>query len=360
MLLLGRVARPYRVTLKIGVNLDPLHWSAQGTEMRDLAASLAADGMQWSRHALVAAQGPTPYEAWENALSTVGITPVAVLALESLLYPDLPIRERIMQSIAWWQPHMSTKTIWQLGNEQDAGPEAPSSWPMTSDDFSWMLKQGREQLGPNVYIIAGSSVTGNANHYRQCDLTPANGIDFHCYEMRTSPTYPAEGWGNGEMQYLYGEFAGFAQTVGKDLWCLEFGADRKRFSGGMSRPEYHSKGLSTLQDYGLTRCAPFCYDRMVDDYNLVEDGSWESVRRFAASIPVPPPTGGGSVSIEELAKKPQRDDPSKPYGIWKGPGIKGTKGAIRAAWADTPDWQALFEIGGEAVVIDSRGVYRPS
>lgn len=75
--------------------------------------------------------------------------------------------------------------------------------------------------------------------------------------------------------------------------------------------------------------------------------------------PNPPPQENG-MSIEELAQKPQRDDPSHPYGIWTGPGIKGTKGAIRAAWADTPDWQALFEIGGEAVVIDSHGVYRPN
>ena len=66
------------------------------------------------------------------------------------------------------------------------------------------------------------------------------------------------------------------------------------------------------------------------------------------------------MTIEEIANKPQRDDPTHNYGIWGHVGIKGTKGGIRAAFADTPDWQTLLEIGGEAVVIDSRGVYRPN
>ncbi len=73
-----------------------------------------------------------------------------------------------------------------------------------------------------------------------------------------------------------------------------------------------------------------------------------------------PPEVLPAMTIEQIAGKPQRDDPSRNYGIWTGPGIKGTKGAIRGAWADTPDWQVLFEIGNEAVVIDSHGVYRPS
>ena len=66
------------------------------------------------------------------------------------------------------------------------------------------------------------------------------------------------------------------------------------------------------------------------------------------------------MTIEDIATKPQRDDPSHNYGIWDHTGIIGTMGAIRAAWADTPDWQAILEIGGEAVVIDSHGIYRPS
>lgn len=206
-------------------------------------ASLAALGAKWVR---CVAYPDEDISGWIRACHQYGMKVLLVLA-----------RESIGQARSGWAANIAKfrgryggqPDAWQVGNEADH--VSPSSWTMSQDDLSMLLRVARFQLGPDVFIVGAGMADGQPSWADSVDWSPVNAFGVHPYAKDPNTAQPYE-----PIDEL---FDGYARQ-GKPLWVTE----------------YHARSLgmaAALRDDPRIQVAlAFCYtDRMVDGFGLIED-----------------------------------------------------------------------------------------
>ena len=168
-------------------------------------ASLAALGARVVR---VVAYPDADLRAWIHGCHDAGLKVLLVLAHESIGGDPTGWPGRIEH---YKNLYFGLLDYVQLGNESDH--ESESSWTLTPDDLSQLLRVGRFVLGQAAYLIGPGLVSGQPSWAGRVDWTPVNALSAHPYAKEP---------GTPELDRLIGGYA--AQAGSHELWVTEYHA----------------------------------------------------------------------------------------------------------------------------------------
>ena len=334
----------------LGVNTDFRHWH----DLDRLARDIRAVGFLWIRSVFL--PGPFLY-LFLLACRAAGLQVLLVVARESLVGGSFEATAKEATKYA----HLVA--AWEIGNEWDQ--ESPSSWDLPGSEVTRLGRCFRTEL-PGALLVLGGQVSGDPNYLEDVDLSVFDGDALHTYGERPDG-WSDSTWGFGWAAELIDNYCTEIEEnhhYPLPIWITEYGAPADDLGGSEAvRSHYYGAMAKTFIRHGRVLAAfPFKWeDDGVEGFGLLDLNrkprpALTVVSAIALSLASSDEEESPTVTIEELATKPQRDDPDHEYGIWGK--IEGN--GPRFAWANTPEWLPIIEINGEAVVIEKNGEpYRP-
>lgn len=178
-------------------------------------ADIAATGAKAIR--VVAVQGHDIRE-WLEEIRSLGIKILLVIARESVGEGDWYTEMR-----KWAVKYGDIIDYLQGGNEYDAAPNSASSWTMSPESLSHLLREARRAFGDDMYIIGAGMCSGVARLADPVDWSPVDAIALQPYG--TLPNRH-ENWSDvpGGFNY-FPELVETYRHLGKPIWVTEIGTD---------------------------------------------------------------------------------------------------------------------------------------
>lgn len=163
-------------------------------------------GARWVR---VVAIGDADLRPWLAHIKRNGIKVLLVIVRESLQsntpwgetvgfwaadYGDLVDAYQLMnEPDAGWDPVAQLSAAERAALTDDEGnPLHGSSWCMDPPEVSKRLREGREALGPDAYIVGPGLSSGHPEYADLVDWSPCNALAFHPYAK--DPGSPELDW----------------------------------------------------------------------------------------------------------------------------------------------------------------------
>jgi hypothetical protein len=193
-----------------------------------------------------------------------GMKNLLVLDHDSALEHRFEWREAVSYWKSWYAEYADA---WQVLNEPDAGwdsssqlsaaeraPDHPSSWCMDPDEVTWRLREAREVLGPDAYIVGPGLSSGQPEYSDYVDWSSVNGMACHPYAKQP---------GSIDLNHMISSYKARAEQWGIDLFVTEYDSRTPGMSAWMA------------SDARTKAAFAFCYsDDMVFDFGLVDRDGW--------------------------------------------------------------------------------------